>query len=84
MTMDEERGEIIKPPGVTSDPVPFVGRCLRPREAADYLGISRAKLYELVSSGAVESITIGRSRRFPLGALAAYVTERLAAAKRSE
>jgi excisionase family DNA binding protein len=53
-------------------------RCLRPKEAASHLGISRAKLYELITSGELESITIGRSRRVPLGALADYVSKRRA------
>lgn len=45
-------------------------------EAASLLGIGRSTLYELVASGEVESVTIGRSRRVPTEALATYV-ERL-------
>jgi excisionase family DNA binding protein len=57
-------------------------RCLRPQEAADHLGISRAKLYELMATNEIDSITIGRSRRFPLRALDDYVARRLSAANR--
>lgn len=46
---------------------------LTPQEAARVLGISRATLYELLRAGAVESVRIGRSRRVPAAALAAYV-----------
>lgn len=45
-------------------------------EAASLLGIGRSTLYELVASGEVESVTIGRSRRVPVEAVATYV-ERL-------
>ena len=45
-------------------------------EAASCLGIGRSTLYELVASGEIESVTIGRSRRVPAEALGAYV-ERL-------
>lgn len=42
-------------------------------EAADRLGIGRTLMYSLVSSGAVESVTIGRLRRIPADALTVYV-----------
>jgi excisionase family DNA binding protein len=42
-------------------------------EAAEVLGIGRTLMYSLVSSGAVESVTIGRLRRIPTDALTAYV-----------
>jgi excisionase family DNA binding protein len=50
-------------------------------EAAQYLGISRAKMYEMIASKEIGSITIGRSRRVPLSALHDYVVGRLAAAQ---
>jgi len=43
-------------------------------EAAEALAISRSKLYELLASGAVESIRIDGSRRIPLTALEAYIS----------
>jgi excisionase family DNA binding protein len=37
-------------------------------EAADRLGFGRTVMYSLVSSGAVESVPIGRLRRIPADA----------------
>jgi excisionase family DNA binding protein len=51
---------------------------LRVEEAAEWLGLGRTKAYELVFTGALPSVTIGRSRRVPLTALEAFV-ERLVA-----
>ena len=48
-------------------------RRLRPHEAAELLGLCRSTVYELIASGAIPSITIGKSRRVPLEALRAWV-----------
>lgn len=48
-------------------------RLLRPEEAAEYLALSRARIYELLASGQIESVNIGRSRRIPLAALDDFV-----------
>lgn len=42
-------------------------------EAAHVLRISRTKLYELLTTGQIESIHIGRSRKIPADALHAYI-----------
>ena len=42
-------------------------------EAADRLGVGRTVMYTLVSSGAVESVRIGRLRRVPADALVAFL-----------
>jgi len=42
-------------------------------EAAELLGLGRSTVYELLASGALESICIGRARRIPHEALVAYV-----------
>ncbi len=42
-------------------------------EAARLLGISRAKLYPLLSAGEVESIKLGGLRRVPRDAVDSYV-----------
>jgi excisionase family DNA binding protein len=42
-------------------------------EAAEALAISRSKLYELLASGAIDSIRIDGSRRIPLTALKEYI-----------
>ena len=46
---------------------------LRPHGAAELLGLGRSTVDELIASGAIPSITIGRSRRVPLEALRAWV-----------
>jgi excisionase family DNA binding protein len=51
-------------------------------EAATALRISRTKLYELLDSGEVESIHIGRSRKIPAEALRIYI-DRLRARRAS-
>ncbi len=42
-------------------------------EAARLLGLSRTKVFSLISSGELESVKIGRLRRVPRAALDAYV-----------
>jgi excisionase family DNA binding protein len=44
-------------------------------EAADRLGVGRTLMYSLVSSGAVESVRIGRLRRVPADALGTFLDE---------
>ena len=41
--------------------------------AAEVLGLGRSSVFELVASGELESVTIGRSRRIPRQALEDYV-----------
>ncbi|GAA1622681.1 hypothetical protein GCM10009733_019150 [Nonomuraea maheshkhaliensis] len=48
---------------------------LRPEEAADYLGIGRTKIYELIRSGALRSVRIGTLRRIPATSLTEFVTQ---------
>ncbi|MCF6467635.1 helix-turn-helix domain-containing protein [Nonomuraea sp. MG754425] len=43
-------------------------------EAAEALAISRSKLYQLLATGAVDSIRIDGSRRIPVSALTDYIT----------
>ncbi|GAB3186325.1 excisionase family DNA binding protein [Micromonospora palomenae] len=47
--------------------------CYTPAEAATLLGVGRTKVYELMASGQITSIRIGRSRRIPATALRAFV-----------
>jgi excisionase family DNA binding protein len=42
-------------------------------EAAERLRIGRTSMYRLVSTGAVETVTVGRLRRVPAECLAEYV-----------
>ena len=46
---------------------------LTPEEAAEVLSIGRTTVYELMSSGALRSVSIGRSRRVPARALEEFV-----------
>jgi excisionase family DNA binding protein len=41
--------------------------------AAERIQIGRTRFYELMDSGAIESVHIGRSRRIPVEALTSYV-----------
>ncbi len=47
--------------------------CYTPIEAARLLGLGRTKVYELMASGQITSIRIGRSRRIPATALRAFI-----------
>jgi excisionase family DNA binding protein len=42
-------------------------------EAAQRLGCGRTTIYELISSGELETVTIGRLRRVPVAAITEYV-----------
>ncbi len=51
-------------------------------EGADRLGIGRSLMYQLVLSGAVESVKLGRLRRIPEECLREHVDRLLAASRR--
>lgn len=44
-------------------------------QAAERLGVGRTIMYALVSSGAVESVKIGRLRRVPSDALVTFLAD---------
>jgi excisionase family DNA binding protein len=46
---------------------------LTPERAAERLDIGRTRLYELLASGELESVKVGRSRRIPAAALVEFV-----------
>jgi len=48
-------------------------RLYTPAEAAEALGISRSKLYQLLAAGRLESIRIGACRRIPVDALEQFI-----------
>lgn len=50
---------------------------LRPVEAAEAIGVSRSRAYELIGSGEIPSIRIGGSVRVPLAALRAWIDAKL-------
>jgi excisionase family DNA binding protein len=43
-------------------------------EAADRLRIGRTSMYRLVTSGAIETVTVGRLRRVPAECITEYVS----------
>ena len=48
---------------------------LKVDEAAKRLSLSRSLLYQLLMSGEIESVKVGRARRIPASALDAYVNQ---------
>ncbi|MGW6263405.1 excisionase family DNA-binding protein [Streptomyces sp. NPDC055085] len=44
-----------------------------PERAADRMDLGRSKIFELMATGELESVLIGRSRRIPADALADYI-----------
>jgi excisionase family DNA binding protein len=48
---------------------------LKVEQAAERLGLGRTIVWGLVTSGEIESVKIGRSRRIPTEALGAYVAK---------
>jgi excisionase family DNA binding protein len=67
-------------PDPTSNPQTHLANrvLLRPEEVAEALGIGRTAVYELMRSGELRSVKIGKSRRIPTEAVGALVA-RLAA-----
>jgi excisionase family DNA binding protein len=49
----------------------------RVSQAAQFLGISRSKIYELMNEGRLPYVLIGRSRRVPIMAVQALALENL-------
>jgi excisionase family DNA binding protein len=43
------------------------------QEAAEILSLGRSKVYELVSTGRLPSVSIGRARRVPVEAITEFV-----------
>ncbi len=52
---------------------------VRPAEAAEILGLGRSKIYQLLASGELPSVRIGKSIRVPIEALRHWVDARIAA-----
>ncbi len=48
---------------------------LRVEEVARALAIGRSKVYELIASGELPSLTIGSARRVPVDALQKWIAE---------
>jgi excisionase family DNA binding protein len=48
-------------------------KLLKPEQVAERINASRAKAYQLISSGQIESVKIGALRRIPEDAVDAYI-----------
>lgn len=46
---------------------------LNPKAAAQRLSLAESTVFQLLTSGQLESITIGRARRIPMDALLAFI-----------
>jgi excisionase family DNA binding protein len=49
-----------------------------PAEAADVIGVSRAKAYEMIAAGQIPSVKIGGCVRVPVAALQSWIDQQLA------
>ncbi len=54
---------------------------LRVRQAAELLGLGHSKTYELLKTGELRAIRIGRARRIPRTEITAFISRRLAEAE---
>ena len=52
---------------------------LRPEEGAELLSLPRAKIYELMASGKLRSLKIGKSRRIPMIEIERFITAEMEA-----
>lgn len=50
---------------------------LKPTEAAEAIGLGRSKTYQLISSGIIPSVRIGKSVRVPIAALRNWIEQQL-------
>ncbi|MFC3997860.1 helix-turn-helix domain-containing protein [Nocardiopsis sediminis] len=55
--------------------VPLNRRLLTVPEVMSALALGRGKVYELIRSGRLESVKIGRDRRIPVDAVEAFITD---------
>ena len=57
---------------------------LKVDEATQLTGLGRSKIYELLASGQLRSIAVGRARRIPADALRDWIAEQVSAAELAE
>jgi excisionase family DNA binding protein len=55
-------------------------RLLTVPQAAEHLGVSRSKLYELIAAGEITTVRVGRARRIAPADLASFIAARRQAA----
>ncbi len=54
---------------------------LRPTEAAETIGVSRNKAYELIAAGEIPSVKVGGCVRVPVAALQSWIARQLTEAR---
>ena len=50
----------------------------RPGEAAEAIGVSRSRMYELLASGEIPSVNVGNVKRVPVDKLREWVEQQVA------
>jgi excisionase family DNA binding protein len=55
----------------------------RPSEAADAIGVSRARAYELIAAGIIPSVRIGTTIRVPVDALRSWIDRQVAETRKA-
>ncbi|MBK3542451.1 helix-turn-helix domain-containing protein [Streptomyces sp. MBT56] len=60
-----------------SSALPTTHRALKVPEVMEALGLSRFKVYDLIRSRELPSITIGRARRIPADSLRTFMESKL-------
>ena len=55
----------------------------RPAEAADAIGVSRSRMYELIASGEIPSVLVGGTLRVPVDGLRQWVAQQVAERRRN-
>ncbi len=68
MTVGE--GTLVSESFITDDQL-----LVTPEEAARRLSVGRTTIYELMSSGELQSVNIGRCRRVPVSSLSSFVSK---------
>lgn len=54
---------------------PLEQRLLKVPQVMEVLGLSRWQIYNLIRSGDLESVKVGRSRRVPLAAIDQFISQ---------
>ncbi|MFF0249583.1 helix-turn-helix domain-containing protein [Streptosporangium sandarakinum] len=76
--------DTVRPDPITAKDPTDKALLLTVEEAAERLRIGRTQMWHLVTTGAVESVFIGRLRRVPIECLHEYVTNLLADGRRRQ
>lgn len=67
-----------------SGPQPIEPLCVRVNDAARMIGVGRTKLYELISSGELETVKIGKATRITAASLHLFVRRAGSPARNSD